>query len=125
VTYGPKIPWGSAWYIQTEMEFLYISSLGALIDMLSKLSKNSSNETSESSNLQIHKNQSMVRVALTPRPKDKERMANPRITIPSHQQRRVMGSQRTLENGVSSIKSLGTILMNFAPNSHFWLSQNP
>jgi hypothetical protein len=68
----------------------------------------------------------MVRVALTPRPKDRERMANPKITSPIHQQIRVMGSQRrTLENGVSSTKSLGKILMNVTPNNHCWLRRNP
>jgi hypothetical protein len=64
----------------------------------------------------------MVRVALTPKPKDRERMENSRITSPSHQKTRVMGSQRkTPENGASSTKSLGTILMNVAPNNIFWL----
>jgi hypothetical protein len=94
--------------------------------MLSKSSRNLSSRTSGSSGLQIHNNQSMVRVALTPRPKDRARMASPRITIPSHQQRRVMGSRRrTLESGVSSTKSLGTILMNVTPNSHCWLRRKP
>jgi hypothetical protein len=68
----------------------------------------------------------MVRVALTPKLKDRERMENHRITNPNHQQIRVMGSQRrTLENGASSTKSLGTILMNVTPNNHCWLRRNP
>jgi hypothetical protein len=96
-----------------------------LIDVLSKLSRNSSKKTSGSSGLQIDNNQSMVRVALTPSPKDRERMANPRITKLNHQQRRVMRSRRTLENSASSTKSLGTILMNVVPNSCCWLRQNP
>jgi hypothetical protein len=76
--------------------------------------------------MQIRNNQSMERVALTPKPKDRSRMSNPRITNPSHQQRRVMGSQRRiLENGVSSTKSLVTTLMNVAPNSRCWMKQNP
>jgi hypothetical protein len=64
----------------------------------------------------------MVRVDLTPRKKDRVRMDNPNITIPRHQQRREMGSQRrTLESGASSIKSLGTILLNVSPNNHYLL----
>jgi hypothetical protein len=87
--------------------------------MLSKSRKNLSSRKSGSSGLQINNNQSMVRVALTPKPKERERMASPRITIPSHQQIRVMGSQRrTLESGVSYTKSLGTILMNVTPKSN-------
>jgi hypothetical protein len=95
----------------------------SLIDMLSKSSRNLSKRTSGSSgSANPSNNQSMVRVALTPREKDRERMASPRTTSPSHQQRRVMGSQRrTLESGVSSTKSLGTILMNVTPNNHCWL----
>jgi hypothetical protein len=118
VTSGPKIPWGSA-QVHPNLKWIFWTSRHwePLIDMLSKSSRNSSSRTSGSLGLQIHNNQSMVRVALTPRPKDRARMANPRITIPSHQQRRVMGSRRrTLENGVSSTKSLGTILMNVTPN---------
>jgi hypothetical protein len=43
-------------YIQTEMDFLNISSLTLLIDMLSKLRKNLSTRENESSRLQIHNN---------------------------------------------------------------------
>jgi hypothetical protein len=97
-----------------------------LIGMLSKSSKNLSSRKSESLGIQISKSQSMVRVALTLRPKDKERMARPRITNPSHQQIRLMGSQiSTLKSGASFTKFLGTILMNVASNDHFLLRRNP
>jgi hypothetical protein len=61
----------------------------------------------------------MVRVALTPMKKDKYRISNPKITIPSHQQIRVMGIRRTLEKCLRFAKALGTILMTVTPNN--WL----
>jgi hypothetical protein len=61
--------------------------------MLSRSRKSSRKRISGISVLQTHHNRSMVKVALTPREKDRERMANPRTTSPSHKQRRVMGSE--------------------------------
>jgi hypothetical protein len=49
-------------------------------------------------------------VALTPREKDRVRMARPKTTNPRHYQRRVMGIQRR-KSGVSSTKSIGSILL--------------
>jgi hypothetical protein len=99
-------------YIQTEMDFLDISSLGFLIDMLLKSSRNLSTRTNGSSDLQIHNNQSMTKMTLT--------NSLPK-TSPSHRKRRVTGRQRrTLENGVISTKSPGTTPMNVAQNSHWW-----
>jgi hypothetical protein len=40
--------------------------------------------------------------------RDREKMATLRTTSPSHNTRRVMRSRRTKENGVNTIKSLGT-----------------
>jgi hypothetical protein len=99
-------------YIQTEMDFLDISSLGLLIDMLLKSSRNLSTRTNGSSGLQIRNNQSMRKTTLT----------NSLLkTSPSHRKRRVTGRQRrTLENGVISTKSPGTTPMNVAQNSHWW-----
>jgi hypothetical protein len=88
--------------------------------MLSKSRRSSSSRTSGRSSMKIHNNQSMVRVALTPRPKDSARIENPNITNPSHQQRRVMESRRKMKNGASSTTALGTILMNVAQNSLCW-----
>jgi hypothetical protein len=99
-------------YIQTEMDFLDISSLVLLIDMLLKSSRNLSTRTNGSSGLQIHNNQSMIKTTLT--------NSLPK-TSPSHRKRRVTERQRrTLENGVISTKSPGTTPMNVAQNSHWW-----
>jgi hypothetical protein len=66
----------------------------------------------------------MVRVDLTPREKDNTRISSPKTTNPRHKKIRVMGIQgRKLESGVSFTKSLGTILMNIAPNNHYRLRQ--
>jgi hypothetical protein len=85
-------------YIQTEMDFLDISSLMLLIDMLLKSSRNLSTRTNGSLGLQIRKNPSMTKTTLT--------NSFPK-TSPSHRKRRVMGRQRrTPENGVISTKAL-------------------
>jgi hypothetical protein len=89
----------------------------SLIDMLSKSSRNLSSGISGSSGLQIHNNQSMVKVALT------HRTTNLKTTSPSHRKIRVMGRRRrTLESGATSTKSLGTTPMNVTRNSHWWSS---
>jgi hypothetical protein len=99
-------------YIQTEMDFLDISSLVLLIDMLLKSSRNLSTKKNGSSGLQICNNQSMKKTSLT---------NSLWKTNPSHKKRRVMGRQRrTPENGVISTKSPGTTPMNVAQNSHWW-----
>jgi hypothetical protein len=83
-----------------------------LIDMLLKLSRNLSTRTSGSSGLQIHNNQSMVKMALT---------TSLKKTSPSHKKRRVTERRRrTLENGAISTKSPGTTPMNVTQNSHWW-----
>jgi hypothetical protein len=89
----------------------------SLTDTFSKLNKSSSNKTCGSWGLQICNRKSMVRVSLNCIPKDRARMSNPSITILSHQQGMAMGSRTIVENGASSKKSLGTILMNVTPNS--------
>jgi hypothetical protein len=99
-------------YIQTEMDFLDISSLGVAIDMLSKSSRNLGTRTNGSSGLQIHNNQSMIKTTLT---------NNLPKTSPSHRKRRVTERRRrTLESGVISTKSPGTTLMNVTQNNHWW-----
>jgi hypothetical protein len=121
-TSGPKISGDFHMYIEIDLDFLDISSLGATYRYVVKSSRNLGSRTNESSSLEICNSQSMVRVALTPRPKDRVSMSNPRITIPIHQQRRVMGSQRrTLENCVISTKSIGKILMNVTQNIRCWM----
>jgi hypothetical protein len=66
-------------YIQTEMDFMDISSLGVLIDMLLKSSRNLSTRTNGSLDLKIHNNQSMINMSLT---------NNLSKTNPSHRKRR-------------------------------------
>jgi hypothetical protein len=92
-------------YIQTEMDFLDISSLGAAYRYV-KIKF-------ESSGLQIRKNQSMTKMVL--------KKSLPK-TSSSHRKIRVTGRQRrTPENGAISTKSLGTTPMNVAQNNHWWM----
>jgi hypothetical protein len=102
-------------YIQTEMDFLDISSLGAAYRYVVKIEKNLSTRTNGSLGLQIRNNQSMTKTTLTDSlPK----------TSPSHRKRRVMGRQRrTLEDGVIYTKSPGKTPMNVARNNHWWRDQ--
>jgi hypothetical protein len=103
-------------YIQTEMDFLDISSLDVFIDMLLKSNRNLSIRTSGSSVMQICNNQSMVKTALTTSLQKKS---------PSHRKRRTTERRRrTLENGAISTKSHGTTPMNVAQNSHWWSRSN-
>ena len=75
------------------------------IDILLKSRRNLSTRTNESSGLQIHKNQSMTKIALT---------NNLSKTSPIHRKRRVTGRQRrTPENGAISQKPLA---------QHRWMS---
>jgi hypothetical protein len=94
--------------------------------MLSRSSKSSTKRIRRISVMQTHRRRSTIKVALIPREKDRVRMASPRKTSRRHKKRRVVGSRRrTLESGVSSTKSLGTSLINVAPNNHCWLRQKP
>jgi hypothetical protein len=99
-------------YIQTEMDFLDISSLGVAYRYVVKIERNLSTRTNRSSGLQIRNNQSMTKKSLT--------NSLPK-TSPSHRKKRVTGRQRrTPENGVISTKAPGTTPMNVAQNSHWW-----
>lgn len=61
----------------------------------------------------------MVKVVLTNKTKDRERIVRLKTTSLSHRQRKVMRSQRkTLESGHSSIKDHGKILLNVIENNH-------
>jgi hypothetical protein len=99
-------------YIQNEMDFLDISSLGAAYRYAVKIERNLSTRTNGNLGLQICNNQSMTKTALT--------NSLPK-TSPRHRKRRVTGRQRrTPENGVISTKAPGTTPMNVAQNSHWW-----
>jgi hypothetical protein len=96
-------------YIQTEMDFLDISSLGAAYRYAVKIEQKFKHQNKPK---QITNNQSMTKTTLT--------NSLPK-TSPSNRKRRVTGRQRrTLENGVISTKSPGTTPMNVAQNSHWW-----
>ena len=84
-----------------------------LIDMLLKLRRNLSTGTNGNLGLQICKNQSMTKMALT--------SSLPK-TSPRHKKIRVTGRQRrTPKNGAISTKSPGTTSMNVAQKIHWWL----
>jgi hypothetical protein len=99
-------------YIQTEMDFLDISSLGVAYRYVVKIEKKFKNQ-----------NKWEFRSANLQQPKyDKDIPQTVSKTSPSHRKRRVTGRQRrTPENGVISTKSLGTTPMNVSQNSHWWL----
>jgi hypothetical protein len=93
-----------------KMDFMDISSLGATYRYVVKLSRNLSTRTRGSLGFQICNNQSMVNTTLT---------TNLHKTSPSHMKIRVTERRRRkLENGVISIKYLGTTPMNVTQNSH-------
>jgi hypothetical protein len=76
-------------YIQTEMDFLDISSLGVGYQYAVKLNKNSSNRVSWSSGLEIRHNKIMEKETLTHRTKDRARKANLKRDSPRHRHIRV------------------------------------
>jgi hypothetical protein len=99
-------------YIQTEMDFLDISSLSAAYRYAIKIEQKFKHQNKRNSGLQIRNNRSMTKTART--------NSLPK-TSPRHRKRRVTGRQRrTPENGASSTKYLGTTPMNVAQNNHWW-----
>jgi hypothetical protein len=91
-----------------------------LIDMLSRSSINLS-KRGKSLDLQTPHSRSREKEAPTHTKRDREKMVSLRKTILRHNTRRVMRSQRwTWENGVNTIKSLGTTSKNVAPSSDSW-----
>jgi hypothetical protein len=98
-------------YIQTEMDFLDISSLGAAYRYAVKIEQKFK-----------HQNKREFGSENPQQPKyDKDNPNSLPKTSPSHRKRRVTKRQRrTPKNGVISIKSPGTTLMNVAQNIHWW-----
>jgi hypothetical protein len=91
-----------------------------LIDTLSRSSRNLSRK-GESLDLQTPHSRSREKAAPTHTTRDQVEMVSLRTTSPSHNTRRAMRRRRrTRENGVSTIKSLGTTPKNVAPSSHSW-----
>jgi hypothetical protein len=76
----------------------------------------------ESSDMKTPHSRSRENETLTHTTRYKKNMFTLRTTSPSHNTRRVMRSRRrTWENGVNTIKSLGTTPKNVAPRNHSWL----
>jgi hypothetical protein len=93
-----------------------------LIDTLSRLSKKLSRR-GERFDLKTPHSRSREKETPIHTVRDRDEMASLRTTITSHNKISEMRRQlRTRENGVSTIKSLGTKLNNYAPSSHSWSS---
>jgi hypothetical protein len=100
-------------YIQTEMDFLDISSLGAAYRYVVKIEQKFK-----------HQNKWELGSANPQQPKYEKYNPNNSLskTSPRHRKRRVTGRQRrTPESGVISTKALGTTPMNVTQNNHWWL----
>jgi hypothetical protein len=100
-------------YIQTEMDFLDISSLSAAYRYDFKIEMK-------------FKHQNKWEFGYTNPQQPKYDIYNPNKqspeTSPSHRKRRIIKRRRrTLENGAISKKSPGTTPMNVTQNSHWWL----
>jgi hypothetical protein len=99
-------------YIQTEMDFLNISSLGAAYRYAVKIEQKFR-----------HQNKWEFGSANPQQPKHGKDDPNqqPPTTSPRHRKRRVKERRRmTLGSGATSTKSPGTTPMNVARNSHWW-----
>ena len=91
-----------------------------LIDTLTRSRRNLS-KRGESLDLQIPHSRSKAKEVPTYQTRDRAKMATLRTTSPGRNTRRVLRSRiRTHENGVNTIKSLGTRLKNVTPSSHSW-----
>jgi hypothetical protein len=107
-------------YIQTEMEFLDISSLGTAYRYAIKIEQKLKQKT-DNLGLGTPHNKSQERVAPTHRTKDRENMDSIRTTSPSRKQRRTPERQRKIPgSGVTSIRSLGITLLTAAQSSRWW-----
>jgi hypothetical protein len=96
--------------------------LAQVIDTLSRSSKKLS-KNDESLDLQTPHRRSREKATPTHTTRDQVKMATLRTTSPSRDTRREMRRRRRKhENGVSTIKVLGTTPKNAAPSSPLWLS---
>jgi hypothetical protein len=108
-------------YIQTEMEFLDISSLGAAYQYVVKIEQKLKQKTQPFGSRNPH-SRSKKREAPTNRTKDRENMGNLRTTSPSHKKIRTMGRRRKIPgSGVTSIRAPGITLLITTQRSHWWL----
>jgi hypothetical protein len=98
-------------YIQTEMDFLDISSLSVAYRYVVKIEQNLSTRTNGSSGLQIHNNQSMTKTTLT------NNLRKPVQATGKEGSREDKEGHRKM---VISTKSPGTTPMNVTQNSHWW-----
>jgi len=108
-------------YIQTEMEFLDIASLGTAYRYAIKIEQKLK-QNNESLDLQTPHSRSREKATPTHTAGDQVEMVALRTIRPSHNTRRATRRRRTRENGVSTIKFLGTTPTNVAPSSPSWPS---
>jgi hypothetical protein len=108
-------------YIQTEMEFLDISSLGVAYRYVVKIEQKLKQKTQQfgpgnpSQKIQ-------ERATPTHRTKDRSNMDSIRTTSPSHKQRRTPERQRKIPgSGATSIRALGITLLTATQSSRWWL----
>jgi hypothetical protein len=102
------------------MNLLDITSLGTTYRYAVKIEKKF-RKNSERLDLQTPYSRSREKASPSHTARDQFEMASLRTTSPRHNTRREMRrGTRTRENGVITIKSLGTTLNNFAPSSHSW-----
>jgi hypothetical protein len=107
-------------YIQTEMEFLDISSLGAAYRYVVKIEQKLKQKTRQFGPGNPH-NKIQERVAPTHRTKEREKMGSIRTTSTSHKQRRTLERQRKIPgSGATSIRALGITLLTSAQSSRWW-----
>ena len=108
-------------YIQNEMEFLDISSLGMTYRYAVKIEQNIKQKTWKFG-LGKPSQQNPGKGGPTQRTKDRENMDSIRTTSPSCKQRRTPERQRRIPgSGATSITSLGITLLTATQRSHWWL----
>jgi len=108
-------------YIQTEMEFLDISSMGVTYQYVVKIEQKFKKQNKWGFGSANPKQPKYGKGGPKSQGKGHSKDGHPRITSPSHKQIRVMGNRRTLESGAISTKFIGTTLMKVTPNDHCWL----
>jgi hypothetical protein len=109
-------------YIQDEMEFLYISSLGTTYRYAIKIKQKIKQKTKHLGLGTPHRKRK-ERVPPTHKTKEKENMDSLRKTSPIRKQRRTPKRQIKIpRGGATSIRAPGITLLISAQRSHWWLS---
>jgi hypothetical protein len=106
-------------YIQTEMEFMYISSLGATYEYVVKID-HKIKQRHNNLGLGTPHRKSQEKATQTHRTKDRAKMDSIRTTIPSHKQRTPERQRKIPRSGVTFIRALGITLLTSAQSSRWW-----